>query len=70
MKIEKRNYSSNPWRLVTDGGKEVSVPTEIDTGSGGKALLSWPICGPTRSNVEAQALGLLERLLHQLAAKP
>jgi hypothetical protein len=66
MRIEKRNYSSKPWRLVTDDGREVSIPQEIDTGTGKPTVMSWPICGKTRCAVEAQALALLGRMVEKM----
>jgi hypothetical protein len=66
MKIEKRGYSHNPWRLVTSDGREVTLLKTVDHPHLGQTVISGSVCGQTRRECEANALALLEQLLERL----
>lgn len=51
MRIEKRNYSSSPWRLVDDDGVEVYEMTTLDHPDCGPSRVSMPVCGATKQEV-------------------
>lgn len=63
MKIEKKNYSAAPWRLVTQEGREVYWPVAFDHPAIGMTVINHPICGETRAACTEQALVLLDYLL-------
>lgn len=63
MKIEKLNYSRNPWRLVTGDGREVASHERFDHPDLGAIAISMPIRGSTRRECEARALALLGKLM-------
>jgi len=56
-KIEKRSYSSNPWRLIDENGKEVYNDVTFDHPDLGKCKVDMPVCGPTKQSVVDQVLG-------------
>ena len=64
MHIEKRGYSSNPWRLIDSQGREVDIPMAFDHPDLGATSIMHPVCGVTRKQCEAAALALLETLLN------
>jgi hypothetical protein len=58
--IEKRSYSSHPWRLVdADTGNEIVHPERWDHPDAGPTETSEPVCGRTKDEVVQKALGLL-----------
>lgn len=61
MRIEKRNYSRGAWRLVTDAGNQVTTTLLNDAGD--VMATSHPVCGQTKAEVMAYALGELERIV-------
>lgn len=63
MRIERLNYSREPWRLVTSGGGQVYRWVEFDHPGVGMTAIQAPIAGATRRQCEERALELLERLL-------
>jgi hypothetical protein len=67
MKIQKLGYSSNPWRLVTDDGREVALPERFEHPDLGSTVIMMPIRGATRRECEQRALALLGRLLESQA---
>ena len=56
-KIEKRSYSSNPWRLIDENGNEVYNDVTFDHPDLGKCNIDMPVCGPTKQSVVDQVLG-------------
>lgn len=77
MHIEKRGYSRHPWRLVTEDGREVCIPSEVQlpstSGFGDTreaAVIPHAVMGNTRRECEAAAMRLLSGLIDQhLAAQ-
>jgi len=63
MKIEKRSYSRNPWRLVTSDGREVAAPRSFDHPDIGITVINESISGETKTECTDRALALLEMLL-------
>lgn len=63
MRIERRSYSRQPWRLVTESGTEVAAPVPFEHPSIGWTVIVEPICGATKSECTDKALALLDRLL-------
>lgn len=63
MKIEKRNYSRSPWRLVTDGGQEVEARVPFEHPTLGWTVIQQPISGETKAECIQMALDTLERLM-------
>ena len=61
-KIEKRSYSSSPWRLIGDDGEEVYQDTMIDHPDLGAQRISMPVCGKTKEEVIEQVLSGLVKL--------
>jgi hypothetical protein len=55
-KIEKRSYSSNPWRLVDENGHEVYEEVTMDHPDLGKSRVSMPVCGNTKQAVMDRVL--------------
>ena len=68
MRIEKRGYSDNPWRLVTSDNREVELPERFDHPMLGETVITGSVRGQTRRECEAAALALLEQLLLERAA--
>lgn len=62
MQIEKRDYSSNPWRLVDDRGEEIYIPQEIDHPTMGRQTINMPFCAETKSQLVYKVLELLEKM--------
>lgn len=56
-KVEKRSYSSNPWRLIDENGSEVYNDVTFDHPDLGKCKIDMPVCGPTKQSVVDQVLG-------------
>ncbi len=63
MKIEKRNYSRSPWRLVTDEGKEVTAKMPFEHPTLGWTYVDEIICGDTKAECVQRALDLLNLLM-------
>ena len=59
LTIEKRGYSSNPWRLLLNG-QELSLPKQIDHPDIGMTVVAMPICGATRQQCTDAVLAVLE----------
>lgn len=65
MKIEKRSYSSNPWRLIDDAGDEVYLPQRFNHPHLGHTTISAPVCGKTKAEVVQLSLGLLAKVAEE-----
>ena len=65
MKIEKRGYSSNPWRLIDSEGYEVEIRKTIKSDAGVRMNICSTVCGNTKKECTAEALKLLESLLQE-----
>lgn len=63
MKIERREYSRAPWRLVTDAGVEVYAQQRFKHPDLGWTFVDGPVCGQTKAECIKNALGLLELLM-------
>ena len=61
MKIEKRNYSHNPWRLITDEGREVDYICPDH----GYVL---PVCAATKAELVEKLLKMYEESVRKIAA--
>ena len=62
LTIEKKIYSSNPWRLLLDG-QELALPQQIDHPDIGMTVVTMPVCGATRQQCTDAALALLESFI-------
>lgn len=60
MHIEKRGYSSNPWRLVTSTGAEVTTSQNFKHPDLGNTRITQSVSGATKKECTANALALLE----------
>ena len=58
MKIVKLGYSHNPWRLVTDDGREMC--TDLRNDSGEVIASGHPVCAATKSEIVDWALNRLQ----------
>lgn len=65
LTIEKRDYSSRPWRLVKDGRQEIEVPIEFEHPGLGKTTIVQSIGGNTKAEALKETLAFLERLMDQ-----
>lgn len=65
MKIEKRNYSRKPWRLIAADGGEVTARTTFEHPSLGWTAITEPVCGDTKAECTQKALDLLELLMRR-----
>ena len=63
MRIERRDYSSKPWRLLTSDDREVYASENFAHPDLGPTTISMPVCGATRRECETKALALLERAM-------
>ena len=65
MKIERRSYASEPWRLVDDDGLEVCRQEVLVTGRGRERV--WmAVRGRTKAACMQAALGLLGELMRRV----
>lgn len=62
MRIEKRGYSRNPWRLVTAAGTEISALRKFEHPTLGLTTVYQPIMGSTKTECSERALSLLAEL--------
>ena len=62
MRIEKKNYSRKPWRLLTSEGKEVQAKVEFDHPDIGKTWILESISGDTKIECTEKAMQYLEYL--------
>lgn len=69
MKIERRNYSGKPWRLINDGGGMVFATERFQHPQLGQILIESPIGGETRRECEERTLALLSSMLVWNAAR-
>ena len=67
MRIEKRSYSSNPWRLIDDAGEEVYMPQRLDHPDLGPTTISGPVCGKSKADVIQLSLDLLAKVAKENA---
>lgn len=58
IRIEKRSYSLDPWRLVTPDGEELAAWRTVTTWEGGEQVVQMPMAYPTKA-AAVEALGLL-----------
>lgn len=68
MKIERRNYSRAPWRLIDNNGREVYWQKPMDCPSLGKTWVSAPVCGDTKAECISETLQLLALCFHRMNA--
>lgn len=59
MKIEKRNYSRSPWRLIDNNGREVYWQRPYKHADLGHTFVTEPLCGDTKTEVIEKTLELL-----------
>lgn len=59
MKIEKRNYSRSPWRLIDNNGNEVYAQKPMKHADLGHTFVTEPVCGATKAECIAATLELL-----------
>ena len=60
MYIEKKNYSSNPWRLIDKRGREVQRAVVFDHPLSGKTVIAEPVMGKTKKECVENALSFLQ----------
>lgn len=60
MKVEKRNYSADPWRLIDSNGDEVYIQVQFEHPTLGQTVINGPVCGRTKADVYVMVLQLLE----------
>jgi hypothetical protein len=58
-KTERRDYSSNPWRLIDGDGHEVYESVVIDHPDLGPSRISKPVCGRTKQEIVDKVLAYL-----------
>lgn len=59
MKIEKRNYSRSPWRLIDNTGNEVAWQRPMKHPDLGYTWVNEPVMGATRAECLERVLELL-----------
>ena len=59
MKIEKRNYSRSPWRLIDNNGREVQWQRPMKHPDLGQTWVTEPVAGATRAECTERTLELL-----------
>jgi hypothetical protein len=59
MKIEKRNYSRSPWRLIDNNGREVYWERPMKHADLGTTWVSEPVMGDTKAECTERTLELL-----------
>lgn len=60
--IKCPQYSSNPWRVVTQDDREVWIPKTLDHVHLGKTSYTGPICDSTKDGLVNQVLDMLLQL--------
>lgn len=66
MKIERKNYSRGPWRLLTDDGNDVYYNKPMDHPDLGMTWVTMPVCGETKAECLEATLSLLSQALNRL----
>ena len=69
LTIEKKGYSSKPWRLITGEGREVEIPVVMDHPMIGKTIITQSVSGNTKRECTDAALDLLARLIERVNTK-
>ncbi len=59
MKIEKRSYSSSPWRLIDNNGREVNWQRPMKHPDLGATWVNEPVMGVTKAECTERVLELL-----------
>ena len=59
MKIEKRSYSSSPWRLIDNNGREVYWQLPMNHPDLGARWVNEPVMGVTKAECTERVLELL-----------
>ena len=59
MKIEKRNYSRSPWRLIDNNGNEVYWQRPMKHPDLGPTWVNEPVMGDTKAECTERVLDLL-----------
>ena len=59
MKIEKRNYSRSPWRLIDNNGNEVYWQRPMKHPDLGPTWVTEPLMGDTKAECLERTLELL-----------
>lgn len=67
LSIERRNYSRNPWRMVTDTGREVTRYKSFEHPHMGYITVSASVSGATKAACMAEALEMLADLWESTA---
>lgn len=68
MKIEKRNYSRSPWRLISSDGKELYWQRPMNHPDLGQTWVTEPVMGGTKAECTERTLELLSLCLRRLEA--
>ena len=68
MKIEKRNYSRSPWRLISSDGKELQWERPMKHPDLGQTWVTEPVMGGTKAECLENVLELLSLCLRRLQA--
>jgi hypothetical protein len=59
MKIERRNYSRSPWRLIDNNDREVVWQRPMKHPDLGQTWVTEAVCGETKAECTARVLELL-----------
>lgn len=68
MKIERRNYSRSPWRLIDNNGREVFWQRPMKHPDLGNTWVTEPVMGDTKTKCTERTLELLALCFHRLNA--
>ena len=59
LRVEKRTYSSRPWRIVSPDGRELYAPTSLTNADGNAVSFNGPVCFDRKRDAIAYLAALI-----------